>query len=114
MLGIIFIYYIGKAFYDLAGIYNRHKWGYAIGGLAVYYGSQLAIGMAVGAWYLSKNQDIEKIDNLGISLIGVLIAGLITWGFYKYLQHVLSKEEYEDRYIDQNQIDEIGKDIDVP
>jgi len=41
MFGIILIYWVGKYFYQLAIEFNKSKWGYAVLGLATYYGSQL-------------------------------------------------------------------------
>jgi hypothetical protein len=33
MLGLILIYFVGKAFYDLAGLHGKSQWGFAILGI---------------------------------------------------------------------------------
>lgn len=45
MIDFLLTYFIGKAFYDLASQHKKHKWEFAISGIAVYYGAVL------NGWY---------------------------------------------------------------
>ncbi len=85
MLGLIVIYFIGKAFYDLAGEYEKHKWGHAIAGVATYYLGTLLLGVFIGLIAVGDNPEI--LDNFLVLSIFSLIAGLGTcWLLYKYLE----------------------------
>lgn len=48
MLALILIYFAGKAFYDLAGKHGKHQWGFAILGVASYYGGIIFGGFLLG------------------------------------------------------------------
>jgi len=68
MLGILFIYYIGRYFYTLAGRYQKNEWGFAIAGVLSYYGGQVVfavLALLIVSYY--TNQDIDFIDT---SIVG--------------------------------------------
>jgi hypothetical protein len=48
MLGLVFIYFIGRYYYKLAENHNRSKWGFAVLGVATYYGGTFAAGAFAG------------------------------------------------------------------
>ena len=49
MIDFLLTYFIGKAFYDLAGQHKKHKLEFAISGIAVYYGAVLSGGTIIAA-----------------------------------------------------------------
>lgn len=83
MLGLIFIYFIGRAFYRLAEEHNRIKWLWAVIGVVSYY----AIGFIVGITFALFNLDWAVENEIILSLIGIGagIGGIIL--FY----HLLGK-----------------------
>lgn len=106
MLGIIFIYFIGKYFYNLAGDYDKSVWGFAILGVLSYYA-----GTFIGAFFLVIVGDLtgafifDESNELVLSLISIPFGILSCWGFYKILERNWGKEEK----FNENIIDEIGK-----
>ena len=48
LLGLILISFVGKAFYDLAGLHGKSQWGFAILGIATYYAGIMTAGFAMG------------------------------------------------------------------
>ena len=48
MLGFVLLYWIGKYFYELAEVYNKSQWRYAILGIVVYYGGIGLFGIIIG------------------------------------------------------------------
>lgn len=47
MIGILLLFFIGKAFYELAKKHNRNKWIFAILGIGAYY-----LGVTLGGFLL--------------------------------------------------------------
>jgi hypothetical protein len=86
MLGILFLYFIGKSFYRLAEIYNKSKWTFTVLGIAVYFvgnfGVQLFIIYVLGYYE----------NPLGIALVGIPFGLLAWWGLYYYLKKEWSKK----------------------
>lgn len=86
MLGLLLIYFIGKNFFDLAGKYNKHQWGYAIVGIAAYYFGiflgAILIGIGIELW------GAISIDNVNETLFGIMsipFGILACYGLYKLL-----------------------------
>ncbi|GGZ63472.1 hypothetical protein [Mesonia mobilis] len=48
MIGIVFIYFVGKKFYTLAEEKNKKKWPYAILGVLSYYFGLVTGGILLG------------------------------------------------------------------
>jgi len=89
MLGIILIYFLGKAFYDLAVSYDKHqyKWGYAILAVACYYAGAIIGGIALVILY--ELFGMGNMDDLSDRLVGLLAVpfGLLTcWIAYRVLE----------------------------
>jgi len=49
MFGILFIYFVGKAFYKLAEEHKKKKWLYGILGVLSFYGGMFGGGLILGA-----------------------------------------------------------------
>lgn len=87
MLGLILVYFLGKAFYELAGEHGKHQWGFAIAGVATYY-----LGSFIGGILIVIGMEIitpGSVDEMNDTLLGVLaipIGLLIYWLLYRYLK----------------------------
>lgn len=92
MLGILFIYFIGKAFYDLAGLYTKTQWGFAILGVLSYYAGTVIGGLLIGAVVLLAEIDIEGTSDFVFGLLTTPFGVLACWGFYKLLAYQWSKQ----------------------
>ena len=92
MLGLILLYWIGKYFYKLAEEYNKSKWGYAILGIVVYYGSMIGIGIGLGITIeIFYPGFIETINETLLSILMLPIGILSCYIFYKYLDKTWKK-----------------------
>jgi hypothetical protein len=49
MFGLLFIYFVGKAFYKLAEEHQKKKWLYGILGVLSFYGGMFGGGFILGA-----------------------------------------------------------------
>lgn len=90
MISLIILYYVGKAFSDLANKYERSNWLYAILGIGSYFIVQLVFGFALAVVWYSTN-DTEWDPGAGLDLIGIVIGALSCWGFYTWLDYYWSK-----------------------
>jgi amino acid permease len=92
MLGIILIYWVGKAFYDLAGKHGRHQWGYGILGVASYYGGLyggiFVIGLVLA---VVSPESIDGISDIQATIMGIPFGVLICWLTYTLLKKSWSK-----------------------
>lgn len=52
MLGLVFIYFIGKYFYKLVEEFGKSKWGFVILGVVLYYGGVFLGGIILGFLFL--------------------------------------------------------------
>jgi len=93
MIGIIFLYYIGKQFYELAHEYNKSQWGFAIlGVISFYFGSFLA-GICMGLLDIAFGTDyVTTTSEVVLSFIGMPFGFLTCWGLYKILKNKWSKK----------------------
>ena len=83
MIGLIFIYWIGKAFYKLAEENDENKWLWAILGLVSFYISQILFAiLAFMMVDFSEDINLEK----GLNIVSVIVGGLCCWGFYNALK----------------------------
>lgn len=91
MLGFVFLYWIGKYFYQLAQKFNKNKWLYAILGLAIFYGSQIigAVLIAIISEIFDLGIDFEGVI---INLVGILIGGIACYLFYLLLEKVWKRD----------------------
>lgn len=94
MIGLVLLYFAGKAFYELAGQHNRSKWGFAILGVISYY-TGLVIGGVIIALVCELVLDVrvDEMNDILLSLMAVPVGILTCWGFYKILQRVWSRQQ---------------------
>lgn len=87
MLGLLFIYFVGKAFYDLADDYDKSRWGFAILGIVSYY-----LGIFCGAFLIGIVASffwpdaIDDSSSIVWGLVGIPIGILLCWVFYRLLK----------------------------
>jgi hypothetical protein len=91
MLGLILVYFVGKAFYDLAGKYHKHQWGFGVLGVVSYYagflGGSFILGMVAE---IIAPGEIENTSDLLLTIIAVAIGVGSCWGTYAYLKRTWS------------------------
>lgn len=93
MIGLLLIYFIGKAFYELAFTYNKNKWLFAILGVVSYYIGTFVLGIALGVYVLiSENNSILNTDDLVLNLLALPFGLLACWGFYVILRNNWKKQ----------------------
>lgn len=94
MIGLLLIYFIGKAFYTLAFDYNRNKWLFAVLGIASYYVGTFLAGIILGIIALLVNSDFPNtLPSILLGLIGLPFGLLFCWIFYKILISVWEKKD---------------------
>ncbi|RKR10685.1 hypothetical protein C8C83_2364 [Flavobacterium sp. 90] len=109
MFGFIFIYWIWKAFSNLALGYNKNKWTYFFIGLGSYYGITIAsafiyviiIGITNGFDALGDDKYYSSVLDIVFAILG----GLGCYAIYKHLE---SKGQKERELIEEEGIDSIG------
>jgi len=87
MLGLVLIYFLGKYFYNLAEEHNRPPWGYAILGVASYYGGSFIFGIII-VLIMEWNSpgSIDNMSDLALGLISMPFGLLVAAGVYKLLE----------------------------
>ena len=90
MLGLVFIYFIGKLFYDLAGLNNKNQWGFAVLGVVAYYA-----GSFMGAFVIAVLSELGifpfEVSEMALNFIGIPFGALTCWGTYMLLKSQWSK-----------------------
>lgn len=104
MLGILFIYFIGKFFYKLAEEFKQNKWLYTILGIVVYYVGTGIAGAILGLCDLFFGLNINWDDTILMSLIA-LPFGAASVGLFYYL---LKKKWKSEQIIPEDEILNIG------
>ena len=104
MLGILFIYMIGRPFFDLAQKYNKNEWGYAILGVVMYYIGTFIGGMAIGlgCYFL----DIEDTNDLWLTLLVIPLGFFASWLTYTSLKNKWTNDNSNFNTLDDNILDE--------
>jgi len=93
MLGIFLIYYIGKTYYQLAELYQKHKWGFAIMGVAMYYFGTFLGGVILQLLFLAGlTPAVEEYNSLVLNLLAFPFGLLTCWGLYQILKRSFSKK----------------------
>lgn len=92
MLGLLFIYFIGKYFYSLAREFNKNKWVFAILGIVSYYAGAIIMGFVLGfiSIYLDDISWME--DQWWINMLSIPVGIFSTWLLYKFLKNSWEKE----------------------
>lgn len=93
MLGLLLLYWIGKYYYQLAEKFNKSKWGFAILGIATYYGVMVIAILLFGIICLLAGIefDFEK-NELILSLAGIPFGFAGVYFLYKFLEKKWEKE----------------------
>ncbi len=92
MLGILLIYFIGKNFYELAGKYGKHQWGFAIAGVLSYYLGTFLGGLVIGFYFFMMDSFVEDSNRFVLNLIAVPFGILACMGLYRFLKYVWQRE----------------------
>ena len=88
MLGLVFIYFIGKVFYALADRYDKSQWGFAILGIVSYYFGIFFGGMIIGVIYeFGLSRSVEDVNEMLLGFMCVPFGALACWGLYKILEN---------------------------
>lgn len=88
MLGLIFIYFVGKAFYKLAEEHDKNKWVFAITGVLSYYVGSFVGGIISYLLFdmIYSNNLFEEPNEIALTVVGILIGLLTCWGYYYLLK----------------------------
>ena len=93
MIGLILVYFVGKAFYDLAGIHNKNQQLFAILGVGSYYGSLFIGGIIIAIGYEIFIGSVEEVNETLLGFIALPIGVLSCWGFYRILKSNWEKKD---------------------
>ena len=98
MIGLLILFFIGKAFFTLAQKHNRNKWLFGILSVVIYYGSAFLGGMLIGVIAIAtENEQIFEMSDFALNLIA-LPFGLLSVG----LAYYILKRTWEKNPKDQN------------
>jgi hypothetical protein len=106
MLGVFFIYLIGKPFYELAEKHNRNGWGYAFLGVFTYYVGTFIGGMAIGLASYFLDMDFDGINDLLLSLMAIPFGLFVSWLTYTTLKDRFTNNTSNKNTLDDNILDE--------
>jgi hypothetical protein len=93
MIGLVLLYFVGKAFYDLAGINNKSEWLYAILGVGSYYAGLLIGGILIAIGYELFVGSVDEVNDTLLSILALPIGVLACWGFYRLLKSRWEKSQ---------------------
>lgn len=87
MLGLLLIFFIGKAFFTLAQTHKRNKWLFGVLGIVVYYGMAIIGGLVIVFIAVAMgNESILELSDTILGLMGVPVGLLAVWGFHYMLR----------------------------
>jgi hypothetical protein len=108
MIGLLLIYFIGKAFYDLAGLNDKSEWGYAILGIVTYYAGTYIAGLAIGVFIeLGLSGSLTDVPTRVLGFLVIPFGLLACWGTYSLLKKRWSRtaSRKNDEVLDQNLVE---------
>lgn len=110
MLGIIFLFIIGKQFYKLAEEYSKSKWGFAILGIVTYYAGTFITAIIYGLIYFSMYPEAseESVETIYLTLAVIVFGILSSVILYFILESNWKKNQKVEKKA--MNIDDIGKD----
>nr|WP_321407127.1 hypothetical protein [uncultured Carboxylicivirga sp.] len=87
MLGLLLLYWIGKYYYKLAEQYNKNHWGFAILGVASYYGGTFLFSFLAGIiMEIISPGIIDSINEVLFSVVMIPFGLLTCYLVYIYLE----------------------------
>lgn len=86
MLGLFFIYFIGRAYYYLAEEHHKNKWLFAIMGILSYYGGSFIGGVIAYLAYDMMNVNGVSFNEAILTVIGIFLGLLTCWVYYSLLK----------------------------
>ena len=93
MLGLILIYFVGKAYYELAKKYNKTAWLYAVLGVVSYYaGIVAAVFSFIYYQAYVNNHIIDESEDMKYSLMSIPVGVVICLAFYQILKYNWKKK----------------------
>jgi hypothetical protein len=98
MLGLVLIYFVGKYFYELADEHGKSNWGFAILGVASYYGGIIVGGViiAIVAELLSPGF-LNEDNEIFFSILALPLGIFSCWITYNLLKRAWSKPKEANR-----------------
>lgn len=93
MIGLVLLYFVGKAFYDLAGINNKGQWLFAILGIVSYYAGLFIGGIMLGVAYELFYGSLDEVNDTLLSVLALPFGVFACWGFYKMLKNRWERKE---------------------
>lgn len=93
MLGLLLLYWIGKYYYQLAQKFDKSKWGFAILGIATYYGVMVVVMLIFVLFCLLAGIEFDFEANemlLSLAAIPFGLAGV--YFLYNFLEKKWKKE----------------------
>ena len=92
-MGLLLVYWIGKYFYKLAEEYKKNKWGFALLGVAVYYGGTLFFAFFFGLFgALIAPEIFDDFNEFAFGLLMIPLGLLISYLHFNYLKKKWKKE----------------------
>lgn len=91
MLGLIFIYFVGKNFYELAHEHNRSRWGFAVLSVIIFYASQLIFGTILISAIVLSGVELTTTMQFFMSMLGIGCGVAGIWLFYFLLKRAWAK-----------------------
>ena len=96
MISLVFIYFIGKAFYDLAEGHSKSKWLFGILGVVSYYAGSFISQVLVYIFYIYQGSTDGKLESDVSSsawrFIGIPVGLFFCWMFYRILKSIWSRD----------------------
>uniref|UniRef100_UPI00404AC1D0 hypothetical protein n=1 Tax=Flavobacterium sp. TaxID=239 RepID=UPI00404AC1D0 len=106
MIGLIFIYWLGKYFYKLAEEHKKSPWGFAILGIVTYYVSLFFYGFIIGI--IAEIASPGFFNDVNDMLITLAIAPLAIANCY-VLYKLLEKSWIKNKVDFNKMMEEIGE-----
>ena len=87
MISLLLIYFVGKAFYDLAHKYKKSEWGFAILGVVSYYFGIIMCSFILGFITAFTGSDfVATTPRIVLGLLSIPIGIFSCWGLYSILK----------------------------
>lgn len=94
MIGIVFIYFVGKKFYTLAEEKHKKKWPYAILGVLSYYFGLVTGGIVLGILLeIFMPGTVDSMNDMALSLLCIPFGLLACFGLYWIFKNAWQGDE---------------------